>query len=97
MIIIASLLALAAAPVDVVVESGPTASFTIADLDLNSATGKRLYNRRLAGAVEDVCGSYANAPEWSDKDRIAACRDRAVESANRQLASKATSIRLAAR
>lgn len=97
MIILASLLFLAAAPADVVVDAGPTASFTVADLDLTSASGMHLYNRRLAGALEDVCGSFANAVEWSDKDRVGQCRDRAMASASRQLASKATSIRLAIR
>ena len=33
---------------------------TYADLDLASTAGKRMLDRRISGAIEQVCGSFAN-------------------------------------
>ena len=72
-----------------------TASVTFADLDLGNSHGQRILARRVADAVEEVCGSYANAPDEVDQNRITDCRRAAMTDAQRQIASKATNIRLA--
>jgi len=72
-----------------------TASVTVADLDLGSSQGQRALARRIADAVEQVCGSYANAPEQADQIRIRDCRHTAMFDARRQIAGKATTVRLA--
>ena len=41
--------------------------------DLSTARGVKMLNRRIAGAVEQVCGSYANASP-TEADEIHACR-----------------------
>ena len=51
--------------------------------------------RRIAGAIEQVCGSFANVREWSEEDRIIHCRADARQSADRQLAQRPTDQRLA--
>ncbi len=66
-----------------------------ADLDIASALGQRLLKRRLAGAIEDVCGSFANVTEWSDERRVKRCRGSAWESADRQLAARPAGQKLA--
>lgn len=72
-----------------------TASVTVADLDLVSSHGQRTLARRVADAVEQVCGSYANAPEQADQTRIRDCRQAAMTDAQRQIAGRATRVRLA--
>lgn len=59
-----------------------------ADLDLASTQGQRILKRRLAGAIEEVCGSFANVTEYSEEQRVTQCRGAAWESADRQLAAR---------
>lgn len=66
-----------------------------ADLDLGSAAGKRLLDRRIASAIEDVCGSFANVREHYEEVRISQCRAEARQSADRQFAQRTTEPRLA--
>jgi UrcA family protein len=72
-----------------------TASVNTADLDLANSHGQRVLARRVADAVEQVCGSYANAPEQVDQTRISDCRKAAMSDARQQIAGKSTSVRLA--
>src|SRR5262245_7997309 len=73
-----------------------TAEIAVADLDLASARGQRVLARRIAGAVEQVCGSYSNAPETADQDRIRDCRAVAMSDAHRQIALRRPTHPLAA-
>ena len=73
-----------------------SASVNLADLDLASIHGQRMLERRVAEAVEQVCGSYANAPEQIDQLRIRDCRKAAMSDARQQIAGKSTTLRLAA-
>jgi UrcA family protein len=73
-----------------------TASVDIADLNLASSSGQRVLSHRIASAVEQVCGSYANAREQYEQMRVDACRAAAMADAHRQIASKSTVLRLAA-
>lgn len=66
-----------------------------ADLDIASAQGQRILKRRLAGAIEDVCGSFANVTEWSVELQVKHCRRAAWASADRQLAVRPTDQKLA--
>ena len=75
----------------------PTARVMIGDLNLASAAGQRTLHRRLASAIEGVCGSYANRVDLAEDMLIHQCRDAAQAQANRQLATRTSSIRLAAR
>jgi UrcA family protein len=72
-----------------------TANVSTSDLDLASAHGQRTAAHRVAVAVEQVCGSYANAPEQAEQDRIRDCRIAAWSDARRQIAEKASTLRLA--
>lgn len=57
-----------------------------ADLDLSRPKDVSILKRRVAAAIEAVCGSYAGAsPE--DADRIATCRKAVKTSVEPQLAS----------
>jgi UrcA family protein len=84
-----------AAPIVVSADSMPTARIMIGDLNLTSSKGQRTYKRRLAAALETVCGSYENAVEMSDENRITDCRHDATAQAHGQLAEHQTEIRLA--
>lgn len=66
-----------------------------ADLDMASAQGQRLLKRRLAGAIEEVCGSFANVTEYDEESRVKHCRGAAWESADRQLAARPNDPKLA--
>ena len=100
-LIAASLLALPAAglaqrtPTALVTAPANQIMVSYADLDVASAAGKRTLNRRLGGAIEQVCGSFANAREYSDEERVTQCRSAAWASATRQLADRPTNQRLA--
>lgn len=59
-----------------------------ADLDLGSFAGKRTFSRRLASAIEQVCGSFDNVREHYEEDQIIRCRADARHSADRQLAQR---------
>ena len=47
-----------------------TAFVTISDLNLASSNGQRVLTRRIASAVEQVCGSYANAREQYEQMQL---------------------------
>jgi UrcA family protein len=72
-----------------------TANVSTSDLDLASAQGQKMVAHRVAVAVEQVCGSYANAPEQAEQDRIHDCRLAAWSDARRQIAERASMLRLA--
>ena len=95
----AALLALSAAvqaetPINV--DAPRTALVQVGDLSLSTAHGRLLLNRRIAVAIEEVCGSYAGVNEPSETDRIDGCRIAARRSADRQLAMRTTTLKLAA-
>lgn len=83
------------APTTSVIAPSDRAVVSYADLDIASAAGKRILNRRLGGAIEQVCGSFANAREYAEEDRVTQCRGAAWASAERQLAEHPASQRLA--
>src|SRR5947209_6275845 len=60
---------------------------SIADLDLATKSGQRMFRRRLAEAIEEACGSYGDA-EKEDWGRIDACRKAANADVRSQIASK---------
>ena len=66
-----------------------------ADLDLASTAGKRMLDRRISGAIERVCGSFANVREVTEEDRIVECRRAARTSAEHQLAERPVGNRVA--
>lgn len=66
----------------------PTARILVGDLDLASTTGQRTYRRRLGAALEEVCGSYANAVQTEFAVAVADCRRSATAAADRQLAEQ---------
>ena len=79
----------------VAAEPVPTAFVTISDIDLASGSGQRTLSRRIAAAVEQVCGSYANAREQYEQMQLDACRAKAMTSAREQVASKSATLRVA--
>jgi UrcA family protein len=68
---------------------------SLAGLDLSSDSGRRIADRRIAKAVEAVCGSYATV-ETAGLPAVTACRRVARASADRQLALRTTGVVLAA-
>lgn len=81
------------APIDI--DAPPSAVVQLGDLDLGSAHGKSVLKHRIASAIEEVCGSYANVTESSELDRIGMCRVAARQSADDQLAARPSTLRLA--
>ena len=73
-----------------------SATVQVGYLDLASARGQAVLKVRIAGAIEEVCGSYANVTEPTEGDRIDGCRVDARRSADEQLAARASAIKLAA-
>ena len=69
-------------------EPVPTATVLVGDLDLATRDGQRAYRRRLGAALEEVCGSYANAVQTDLAVAVADCRRDATASADRQLAER---------
>ena len=57
-----------------------------AGLDLGSPAGRARFQRRLAAAIEDVCGSYAGASHWEQRE-IGRCRATARADIETQLAA----------
>lgn len=55
-------------------------------LDLATAGGRAILNRRIAAALEDVCGSYAGAPSYETFE-IDRCRSAARIRIETQLAA----------
>lgn len=89
--------ATAQSPIVVSADSPPTARVFIGDLNLAAPAGQRTLHRRLASAIETVCGSYAGRVDLSETMRIDDCRQVAQASANQQLAARKTDLRLASR
>ena len=58
-----------------------------AGLDLGTAVGRTRFQRRVASAIETVCGSYAGASA-SEQNEIDRCRRGAWSSVETQLASQ---------
>jgi UrcA family protein len=56
-----------------------------ADLDLSRPADVARLRRRIASALENVCGSYATSQSW-DEHEIARCRAAARPRADAQLA-----------
>lgn len=82
----AALVAAAAVPATAAEPASRTISY--ADLDLATAHGRATLDRRIAAAVEALCGSYAGAPGWAVPE-IDRCRAAARTSAETQLAALA--------
>ena len=66
-----------------------------AALNLANEKGRRILKRRLSGAIEGVCGSYAGFREESEERHMAACWASAWQSADRQLAARSSTKQLA--
>ena len=66
---------------------GPPArqAVSYADLDLSRPADVARLHRRLAAALENVCGSYATSESWQESE-IARCRAGARAEADAQLA-----------
>lgn len=77
---------------------GQRASVTVAtsDLDLRTAAGKATLRHRLGLAAAEVCGE-ASAADPEGRRSIRDCRARVVEQATREIATRLSSGRLAAR
>ena len=56
-------------------------------LDLASPAGRARFQRRLAGAIEAVCGSYAGASDV-EMHEIGRCRRAALADVDMQLAAR---------
>jgi UrcA family protein len=65
---------------------GTSRAVAYADLDLNSRSGRAQMARRIAVAVEAVCGSYAGAPN-DEAIAIDRCRAAARTGIETQLAA----------
>jgi UrcA family protein len=83
-LIIAALTALSASPV--LAQQSARQEIRTADLDLDSPAGLARFERRVAAALETVCGSYASASaqESAEIDR---CRAAARARVNTRLAA----------
>jgi UrcA family protein len=81
------------APVNV--DASRSAVVQIGDLDLASDHGKSVLKHRIASAIEEVCGSYANVTDWNELESIDACRASAKQSADQQLAARSDMLKLA--
>ncbi len=101
----ASLILAALVATPVMAQSAPATNQVIvrtADLDLTSASGQRLLERRLAIAVDDACGA-ASRVDLAGSNDVRRCREEVHEriAADRSrligTASRSTSIVLAAR
>jgi UrcA family protein len=68
-------------------------------LDLSTRAGRATLNRRIAAAVETVCGSYAGASsyETSEIDRCRAAARTGIETQLAALQSRNTRIALGSR
>ena len=57
-----------------------------ADIDLSTQAGQTMLERRVANALESVCGSYAGAIDTEERD-IARCRSEAKAGVKPMVAS----------
>jgi UrcA family protein len=60
---------------------------SIAGLDLGTADGRARFQRRLAAAIETVCGSYAGTSDIEQRE-IGRCRRAAQAGVDTQLAAR---------
>ena len=78
--------------------ANPVKSFRISytDLDFENKKDMRMLGRRIALAIEKVCGSYAEVHEVSDSEKIDECRSAARRQVAPQMAraSKRGEMRL---
>ena len=82
----AALLAASAAPPALAQAAAAQRAISYADLDLAGRAGRAQLDRRLAAAVESLCGSYASAAS-SETREIDRCRAAARTGIARQLAA----------
>ena len=80
----AAFAALSAMPASAQVQAGRAVSYQ--GLDLGSRAGRAVLNRRIAAAVESVCGSYAGASS-DETHEIDQCRAAARSGIETQLAA----------
>lgn len=62
---------------------------TASGLDLQTQAGRARFQRRLAAAIETVCGSYAGASDVEQR-AIGRCRSAARDGIETQLAARET-------
>ena len=76
-----------------------TQAVSHAGLDLGTPAGRAALNRRLASAIEAVCGSYAGASayETGEIDRCRAAARTSIETQLAALQSRQTRIALGSR
>lgn len=77
----------APAPVSAAENPGRSVRIDYSDLDLGKEKDVRKLERRVARALERVCGSYAMAQEMADIKRIDKCRAEARQGVEPQIAS----------
>jgi UrcA family protein len=65
----------------------PTSTVSFADLDLGHASGRTVLERRIAAAVDRVCGERPRPFELGREQAYSACRQAAWAGARRQLAA----------
>jgi UrcA family protein len=67
----------------------PTATVIVTSADFASTHSRTMLDRRIRGAIESVCGSYA-AIEWSQVPQMDGCWSGAWHQANDQLSRART-------
>jgi UrcA family protein len=67
--------------------AGRSQSVSTAGLDLGTADGRARFQRRVAAAVETVCGSYVGTSA-GEQDEIGRCRRAAWSGVDTQLAAR---------
>ena len=87
---------LAGAPALATNPTAPSATIVTGDLDLSRPGDARKLARRIAGAKETVCGSYAHARD-DEEARITACRADVARQIEPQLAALRSKAQLANR
>jgi UrcA family protein len=65
----------------------PSRLVSYADLNLSSPAGMARLNRRIASAVEAVCGSYAGTVSVAEEQDITRCRTETTARLQPQLAT----------
>jgi UrcA family protein len=87
-LIAAALAAAAAFALPAQAQTAPRSqSVSTAGLDLGTAAGRAGFQRRVAAAVETVCGSYAGTSA-AEQDEIGRCRRVAWSGVETQLAAR---------
>lgn len=77
----------------------PHQAVSLAGLDLSTPAGRARFERRIAGALETVCGSYAGAAAYEipEIDRCRAEARSGIETRIAALRSRGAPIRLGSR